>query len=269
MRFVKMQALGNDYVYVDMFNERLPEDPATLAVKLSDRHTGIGADGLILIEPSDTCDVRMRMFNSDGSEGSMCGNGIRCVGKYAYDSGLCRKDAIKVETASGVKELKLSTEGGICTGARVDMGIARLDADVELSAACVKWRLKKVSMGNPHAVCFLDELPDDSLFFAAGPELERNAAFENGANIEFCKVVSRTRMEVRVWERGSGETLACGTGACAAAVAGFVRGLTEDACVVKMPGGELNIEIDNDMRVYMTGPAELCFTGIWPGDIAR
>ena len=265
MRFVKMEGLGNDYVYVDLFHERLCEAPETMAVKLARPHFGVGADGLILIEPSETADARMRVFNADGSEARMCGNGIRCVGKYLYDSGLCRQPTLTVETLSGLRTLALQVDAGLCTGASVDMGVPILEgAPIEIEAAGQLWHLQKVSMGNPHAACFLPALPDDKLFRAAGAALECNEAFPQRANIEFCQVEGPKRLHVRVWERGSGETLACGTGACAAAVAAASAGLTQRAVTVCLPGGELDVHWREDEHVIMTGPARVSFTGEWP-----
>lgn len=264
MRFVKMEGLGNDYVYVDLFHERLNEPPETLAVKLSRPHFGVGADGLILIEPSQTADARMRVFNADGSEARMCGNGIRCVGKYLYDSGLCRRRLMTVDTLSGPRTLELEVENGLCTGASVDMGAPVLEGGpIDLEAVGRLWRLQRVNMGNPHAVCFLPSLPDDALFGAAGAALERDEAFPGRANIEFCQVEDAGRLKVRVWERGSGETLACGTGACAAAAAAVSAGLTRRAVTVCLPGGELGIYWREDGHLIMTGPARVSFTGEW------
>lgn len=263
MKFVKMHGIGNDYVYVDLFHERLPEPPEALAVKVSKPHFGVGADGLILIMPSAACDAAMRVFNADGSEALMCGNGVRCVGKYLYDSGLCRKDMIRVDTKSGVKVLAMRTKGGVATGATVDMGVPAVAPALDLEAAGERWTLTPVSVGNPHAVCFLNDLPGDDLFARAGAALEKHPAFADGANIEFARVLSESEIEMRVWERGSGETLACGTGACAVLCAAVHRGLCGRSALVRLKGGALDIEWRADGRVYMTGPACTVYTGEW------
>ncbi|RMG41764.1 MAG: diaminopimelate epimerase [Planctomycetota bacterium] len=279
MRFTKMHGAGNDYVYVDCFRERVPqrqEELAGLARRISDRHFGVGSDGLILICPSERADVRMRMFNADGSESEMCGNGVRCVAKYAYDHGLCRRETMRVETGRGVLTLELQIEGGKVRRVRVDMGPPILqssriptnlpgDPPVEaplevdgrtLSVTCV-------SMGNPHCVTFVDELTDH-LVLGMGPKVERHAAFPNRVNAEFVQVVRPDEVRVRVWERGTGETLACGTGACAVAVAGVLAGRTERRIVAHLPGGDLELEWSDGGSVLMTGPAEEVFTGEWP-----
>jgi len=216
MRFVKMHALGNDYVYVDCVRQAPPETPAALAIEVSRPHTGIGADGLILILPSAAADARMRIYNADGSEALMCGNGIRCVGKFVYDSGLCKKETLRIETQSGIKTLHMQIKNGIAVGASVDMDPPRfgkadvpvLCADAQgltLEAAGHEFLLHCVSIGNPHAVCFF--WPDDALFYAAGPVLENHPAFPNRANIEFCTVLGEHELRMRVWERGSGSSV--------------------------------------------------------------
>ena len=264
MRFVKMHGIGNDYVFVDCFHECLPEPPETLAPKVSAQHYGIGSDGLILILPSDICDARMRVFNADGSEAKMCGNGLRCVGRYLYDSGLCKKTHVTVETLAGVKSLELAIENGVAKRATADMGVPLVSPVVRAFAAGREWALSPVSMGNPHAVTFLPELPDDALFLAAGAALEVDPLFPDRANIEFCQIVSRDKIAMRVFERGSGETLACGTGACAALVAAVSLGLSDRVCTLSLPGGALTIEWRaQDGRVYMTGPMEISYVGEW------
>ena len=239
MKFTKMQGLGNDYVYVNCFEETV-NDPEKLAIAVSDRHFGIGSDGLILITPSEVADCRMDMYNLDGSRGAMCGNGIRCVGKYAYDHHIVDKPQISVETLSGIKYLDMKVENGKVTAVTVDMGI---------------------SMGNPHAVLFMDEI--DSLELETiGPKFEFHKRFPDRTNTEFVKVIDRTHVKMRVWERGSGETMACGTGACAVAVASILAGHTEDEVEVELLGGCLQIRWDREKnRVFMTGPAVEVFSG--------
>ncbi|MDR0482420.1 MAG: diaminopimelate epimerase [Cellulomonadaceae bacterium] len=336
MKFTKMQGLGNDYVYISLFDEPV-SDPAALARRVSDRHTGIGSDGLILVGPSTVADVRMHMFNADGSEGEMCGNGIRCVGKLAYDTGLVTSEQLTVETRAGIKTLWLNVadgDGAVGSGAasggvsregaagdsaagyraadgttkvrvssvRVDMGTPVLTAAdipvtldghqadtpvvaVPLTVDGVTWSITAVSMGNPHAVVFLDEgagggaggvphaapaVDSDGVSVAladldlplVGPKFEHHSAFPNRVNTEFVEVLDRNTLRMRVWERGSGETMACGTGACAVAVAGVLTGRTERQVRVELLGGSLDIEWSaTDDTVYMTGPATTVFTG--------
>ena len=272
-----MQGLGNDYVYVNCFREKIA-DPPDLARRISDRHFGVGSDGLIMINPSDCADFEMEMYNADGSRGEMCGNGIRCVAKYVYDYGLTDRTTITVETLGGIKTLDLTVEGGKVKLVKVDMGkpelapekvpvIAEGDAavDVPIAAEGKEYRMTCVSMGNPHAVIFVDqdvrELPLEEI----GPGFETHERFPNRVNTEFVRVLDRHTAEMRVWERGSGETLACGTGACAVAVACVLNGLTEDEVTVKLLGGDLQIFWDRERdTVYMTGPAEAVFDGEWP-----
>ncbi|MGE5509155.1 MAG: diaminopimelate epimerase [Chitinophagales bacterium] len=281
VQFVKMEGLGNDYVYVDGFKEQVAA-PERLARAISDRHFGVGGDGLILILPpqSPEADVRMRMFNADGSEAQMCGNGIRCVAKYAADHGLLPRDRsdIRVETAAGVKEIGLTRDhSGKVVAARVDMGVPRFrrrDLPMEgppdeavtnlpLVIAGQEYRLTGVSMGNPHGVVFLPEVASLRLE-ELGPQFEQHSLFPERVNTEFCRVIDRATLEMRVWERGSGETLACGTGACAAAVAACVNGFTDRKVTVLLRGGALLVEWGNDDHVYMTGPAVEVFSGEWP-----
>ncbi len=276
MRFTKMQGAGNDYVYVNAFAERLPEDLPRLAIAVSDRHKGIGSDGLILIRPSPVSDARMQMFNADGSEAEMCGNGVRCVAKYVYDHGIARRESLRIETARGILELRLFTSGGQVTSVRVNMGPpilkgaeipTRLPGDppvqVPLDVAGRKLNVTCVSMGNPHCVTFVDEISDD-LVLRVGPQIERHSAFPNRVNAEFIQIVSPSETIMRVWERGSGETLACGTGACAAAVAGVLAGLTERRLLTHLRGGDLELEWSPSGDVYLTGPAVEVFEGVWP-----
>ena len=275
MRFTKMQGAGNDYIYVDCFQNKPPLDPAALSRKISDRHFGVGADGLILITPSETADARMRMFNVDGSEAEMCGNGVRCVAKYVYDHGIAKKQALKIETGRGVLSLELEIARDTVQQVRIDMGEPILDApkiptslagtppkDVSLRA--VDLRFTCISMGNPHAVTYVERITDD-LVLGIGPKVEVDPAFPRRVNVEFVKVNRPNDVTVRVWERGSGETLACGTGACAVAVAGVLTGRTERRLTVHLPGGDLQLYwSEKDNHVYLTGPAVEVFSGDWP-----
>lgn len=277
MKFTKMQGLGNDYVYVNCFEEKI-ETPSELAVKISDRHFGVGSDGLIMINPSEKADFEMEMYNADGSRGEMCGNGIRCVGKYVYDYGLTDKTEISVETLGGIKYLSLNVEDGKVRSVRVDMGSPVLRpedipvrcegeraVDVPVTVDGTEYRMTCVSMGNPHAVVFVDDVKRFPLE-TVGPKFENHEVFPNRVNTEFVRVIDRKTAEMRVWERGSGETLACGTGACAVAVACALNGLGEDEMTVKLLGGDLLIQWDRENdKVYMTGPAETVFDGVWNG----
>ncbi|MBN2021417.1 MAG: diaminopimelate epimerase [Pirellulales bacterium] len=277
MRFTKMQGAGNDYVYVNAFEERLSDDLPELARRISDRHFGVGADGLILIRPSDVADARMQMFNADGSEAEMCGNGVRCVAKYVHDHGLARKDRLAIETGAGVLALDVELVDGRVDRVRVDMGEPILDAaripttlpgnpvvDAPLAIGGRELAVTCVSMGNPHCVTFVEALSDDWVL-GLGPKVEADAHFPRRTNAEFVEVVSPTEVNVRVWERGSGETLACGTGACAACVAGVLAGRTGRSIVAHLPGGDLELLwSQTDNRVRMTGPAVEVFSGQWP-----
>ncbi len=262
MKFTKMHGIGNDYVYVNAFTERVP-DPAAVARRVSARRTGIGSDGLILIAPSQKADCRMIMYNADGSEGAMCGNGIRCVGKYVYDHGIAVKNPLTVETRSGIKTLRLGIRDGKVAEATVDMGIpeqtSALPEAIEVGGKA--YSFVGISVGNPHAVYFMEEI--DSLDLEKiGPAFEMHPRFPDRTNTEFIRVLSRTHLQMRVWERGSGETWACGTGATAAAVAAILMGYTEDTVRVSLQGGDLTISWDRDTgHVYMTGPAEEVFQG--------
>lgn len=275
LRFAKMEGTGNDYVYVDCVNEpaeRLGDLPQ-LSRRLSDRHFGIGSDGLILILPSKKADFRMRMFNADGSEGEMCGNGIRCVAKYAHDKGLTKKAALTIETKGGVKTLRLFVEGGKARKVKVDMGEPALrgkDIPTTLEKKQIvreplrignrAFEMTCVNMGNPHCVVFVDTITGE-LVRGIGPEIEKHPLFPQRVNAEFVRVRSRAEMDMRVWERGSGETLACGTGASAACVAGVLNALTDRKVTIHLLGGDLQLEWGTDNHVYMTGPAELVFEG--------
>ncbi len=269
-KFVKMQGAGNDYIYFDCF-EGEPEDIPALAVRLSDRHKGIGGDGLVLICRSDVADAKMRMFNADGSEGNMCGNAIRCVGKYLYDENVCRKEELSVETKSGIKYLRLYIENGKVKRVRVDMGKADFDpkslpvllegeaVDRPVKIAGGLHRITCVSMGNPHCVLFED--PDGADLERIGPLFENAPLFPERVNTEFVKVIGKNALKMRVWERGSGETMACGTGACAAAAAACACGKCDAAqdILVKLCGGDLVIHVGE--TVFMTGEAEKVFSG--------
>jgi diaminopimelate epimerase len=274
MKFAKMHGAGNDYVYVNGFEETV-EDPARLAVTISDRHFGVGSDGLILILPSQVADVRMRMFNADGSEAEMCGNGVRCVAKYAYDHGLVTRPEITIETGAGILPLRLFTnERGRVEKVRVNMGRPRLtrgeipmtgDPDGQVVNAELKildrtFHITAVSMGNPHCVIFVDnvaEFPVEKY----GPVIERHPLFPNRTNVEFVEIVSATEVRQRTWERGAGETLACGTGAAAVTVAGVLNGHTDRRLLNHLLGGDLEMEFAEDGHVYMTGPAVQVFEG--------
>ena len=262
MKFTKMQGIGNDYVYVNCFEETV-EHPEEVARRVSDRHFGIGSDGLILICPSAVADCRMRMFNEDGSEGAMCGNGIRCVGKYAYDHGIVDRTLITVETLGGIRHLDMQVEGGRVTAVQVDMGIPELTSALPEKIVVEGRQLEftGISVGNPHAVYVCDEI--DSLDLERmGPAFETHQRFPDRVNSEFVQVLDRNHLRMRVWERGSGETLACGTGSCAAAVAAMLNGKCETEVTVHLTGGDLKISWEgNDASVYMTGPAVTVFDG--------
>lgn len=262
MRFTKMQGLGNDYVYLDCTKD-VPQNLPELAIRVSDRHFGIGSDGLICIFPSKAADFRMRMFNADGSEGEMCGNGIRCVGKFVYDKGLTDKASVTIETLAGIKALELSVENGCVTSVTVDMGVPVPEEPRTLEILGRSYHLHPVSMGNPHAVTFLDGI-DQLDLPAVGPHFENHPSFPNRTNTEFVEVHSPQLLKMRVWERGSGETLACGTGACATLVAAVLEGKAERSATVRLLGGDLFIRWDEtDGHIYMTGPAVTVFEGDW------
>lgn len=275
MNFTKMHGLGNDYVYVNCFREKV-ENTAELAKKISDRHFGIGADGLILIKPSARADFAMEIYNADGSEAKMCGNGIRCLGKYVYEYGLTKKTNLTVETRSGIRKLTLQTELGKVSSVCVDMGTPRLNAhsipilsekdlvlDDSIQVRGKEYRMTGISMGNPHAVVYVENLSDFPVE-EVGRAFEYHPRFPERINTEFCRVLGRGRIEMRVWERGAGETLACGTGACAAVVASVLNDLTDEEVIVKLVGGELLIKWDRSVNhVYMTGPAVRVFDGVW------
>ncbi len=275
MKFTKMQGCGNDYVYVNCFQETITA-PEELAKRVSDRHFGIGADGMICICPSGVADFRMVMYNADGSQGRMCGNGIRCVGKYVYDYGLTDKTTITVETLAGIKTLYLTVQDGAVTSVRVCMGAPELrpayipmaaegetfiDRPVEVAGQT--WRLTAVSMGNPHAVVFTENV-DSLKLEELGPQFEYLPLFPERVNTEFVEVIDDSHLKMRVWERGSGETLACGTGTCAVLTAAHLCGLARSKATVLVRGGALDIEWDQEENlIYMTGPAAVVFDGEW------
>ena len=274
MIFTKMHGLGNDYVCINCFRERV-EDPPGFARTLCDRHYGIGADGLILICPSKVSDFKMEIYNSDGSVAGMCGNGIRCLGKYVYDYRLTGKETLSIETKSGIRNMHLHIQDGKACGAMVYMGVPRLNAhsipilsekdlviNDPIEVQEKNYRMTGISMGNPHAVIFSEEINGISLE-ETGRELEFHPRFPERANIEFCHVTARDRMEIRVWERGVGETLACGTGACAAVVASVLNDLTDEEVIVKLLGGELSVRWDRKVNhVFLEGPAVKVFDGV-------
>ena len=273
MKFTKMHGIGNDYVYVNCFKETV-EHPSEMAIKVSDRHFGIGSDGLILIKPSEVADGKMEMYNADGSQGAMCGNGIRCVAKYMYDYGITDKTSISVETKSGIKYLDLTIKEGKVDTVKVNMGTPILKAvdipirsekeqviDEPVMVDGKEWKITCVSMGNPHAITYIDDVKNLEIE-KIGPKFENHEIFPDRVNTEFVRVIDRNTVEMRVWERGSGETLACGTGACAVAVSSILNGLTEEEVTVKLLGGDLKIFWDRtENKVYMTGSATTVFDG--------
>ena len=273
MKFTKMHGIGNDYVYVNCFQEKV-DNPSEVAKFVSDRHFGVGSDGLILIKPSQIADCEMDMYNLDGSQGAMCGNGIRCVAKYVYDYGIVPKTTLRIATKSGIKELNLTVENGKVSLVRVNMGSPILEASkipvVSDQSQAVNQPIKVnghtyyftgVSMGKPHAVVYLDDV-DNLDIEKIGPAFEKHPVFPDRVNTEFVKVIDRKTLKMRVWERGSGETLACGTGACAVAVSSILNNLTGEEVTVKLLGGDLKIHWDRlENLVYMTGPATTVFDG--------
>lgn len=274
LKFTKMHGAGNDYIYINCFEETV-KDPEKLAIKVSDRHFGIGSDGLILISPSDKADFKMNIYNADGSEGMMCGNGIRCVSKYVYDNGMTDKDEISVETRSGIKLIKMNVENGKVVSARVNMGEPILQADKiptkfdgesvvrrKLTIDGKEYEVTCVSMGNPHCIVYVDDVKNIDLE-KIGPKFENNEMFPERINTEFVHVVSDTELDMRVWERGSGETLACGTGSCAVTVASVLCGYCKRNTEIKINllGGTLTDIWTDGGDVYMTGPAATVCTG--------
>ena len=278
LQFTKMHGAGNDYVYVDCFREPAPSDPAGLARAISDRHRGVGGDGMILICPSEVADARMRMYNADGTEAEMCGNGIRCVAKYVFDHGIKREKSLNIETGAGVLKLELEVAGDGVQRVRVDMGPPELDAaripttlagnpvtDRQLTIDGRNFEVTCVSMGNPHCVIFVPEATDE-LVLGFGPKIETDPHFPRRVNVEFVEVISPSEVRQRTWERGSGETLACGTGASAVCVAGVLTDRTHRRITNHLLGGALELEWnEQDNHVYKTGTATEVFTGQWPG----
>lgn len=273
MRFTKMQGIGNDYIYINCFEEKI-ENPSALAVRLSDRHFGVGSDGIILIGPSGTADCKMDMYNADGSRGKMCGNGIRCVGKYAYERGIAKKDFLTVETLSGVKTLKLQVQNGRVRSVEVNMGRPILEAskipilfskdrvlDEPVKVGGTDYRITCVSMGNPHCVVFVDDTEKLKLA-EIGPLFENHPMFPDRVNTEFTQTLGDGELKMRVWERGSGETLACGTGACACAAAAALNGFSGRRVKIHLRGGDLDIRWeDKTDEIFLSGPAEFVFDG--------
>ena len=274
MKFTKMQGIGNDYVYVNCFEEDI-KDPSELSIAISDRHFGVGSDGLIMIMPSPIADARMRIFNADGSEAQMCGNGIRCVAKYLYEYGIKKSDRMTIETAAGLKTIELTTVNGGVTQIKVEMGTPELLRneipmlgenkqvineplqvnDTMLYVTCV-------SIGNPHCITFVDDV-DSIVLDVTGKAIENHELFPERINAHFVQQISANKVKMRTWERGSGETLACGTGAVATGVACVLNNLTERVINAQLPGGELTVEWTDDNKTFMTGPAEIVFTGQW------
>jgi len=277
MKFTKMHGAGNDYVYVNAFEESLPADLPALSVAMSHRHFGIGADGLIVIHPSDVADARMQMFNADGSESEMCGNGIRCVAKHVYDHGICRNESLKIETGAGVLSLEAEVTDGKVERVRVDMGEPILEAvqiptgfddspvvNQSLEIDGQTFEVTCVSMGNPHCVIYVEQATDE-LVLGVGPKIENHPVFPARVNVEFIEVKSVSEVSQRTWERGSGETWACGTGASAVCVAGVLTGRTQRRIQNHLLGGDLELYWDEDSNhVFMTGPATEVYSGDWP-----
>ena len=280
LHFTKMHGIGNDYIYINGFEETLPDDLSALAVKMSPRHTAVGSDGVIFILPSRVADVRMRMFNPDGSESPMCGNGIRCVAAYTYDRGLCQRTQMTIETGGGIKNATLTLDSlGRTDAVRIDMGEPKLSgAEIPsvfegspvlmkpLTALSKSWPVTLVNMSNPHAVIFVSDV-DTAPVHTVGPALEIDPAFPLRCNIEFVQVIDRSHIAMRVWERGAGETYACGTGASASVVASILNGRTDRHVTVKLLGGELQITWDETTNhVYMTGPIAYVYDATYLGD---
>lgn len=274
MKFTKMQGLGNDYIYFECMNQELKE-PEKLSIKLSDRHFGVGGDGIVMILPSKVADFRMRMFNADGSEGKMCGNATRCIGKYVYEKGLTNKENLTLETLGGIKTLKLEVAQGEVTSVEVNMGKAIISSkeipvlfeketivNEKVTIGSEEYKITCVSMGNPHCVVFMKDIENLDLI-KIGPTFENNNLFPERINTEFVEVINENRIKMRVWERGSSETYACGTGACAAVVASVLNNHCKinEEITVKLLGGDLKIKYLSNGLVYMTGPCEFVFEG--------
>ena len=276
MKFTKMQGCGNDYVYINGFTEKIEDKPAFVRA-VSDRHFGVGGDGAIFINPSEEADFEMEMYNADGTRAEMCGNGIRCVAKYVYDKGMTDKEQVSIVSFGNVKYVDLYVEDGLVSSVKVNMGAPILDAekvpvkstksqsvDEPITVNGKEYRMTCVSMGNPHAVIFMEDIAKFDIV-SIGPLFENHEVSPNRTNTEFVEVVDRTHVNMRVWERGTGETLACGTGCCATVVACVLNGLTEDKVTVRVLGGEIEIQWDREANlVYMTGPAVIVFEGEFP-----
>lgn len=276
LNFTKMTGIGNDYIYIDCTDGKKIKDIQNVTKKLSDRHFGIGADGIILIDKPDDekADFKMKIYNSDGSEAEMCGNGIRCVAKFIHDKNLSSKDKLSIQTLAGIKKVKiLEDNNGNCKESIVDMGeplfqdknipynvYEAFNKDLDLDVDGKKMRFTVVSMGNPHAVTFVENLNEIQIE-KIGPVVENNPIFPNRTNVEFVQITDKNNIKIRVWERGVGETYACGTGACAAVVASGINGYTDEIVNVELPGGKLKIEWSKDNHIYMQGPAETVFEG--------
>ena len=276
MNFTKLHGAGNDYVVIYGLDESVPEEASCLAIAMCHRRTGVGADGLIVILPSQSADARMRIFNPDGSEAEMCGNGLRCVAKFLYDRSFVRERLMRIETGRGVLTVQVEERQRRVERARINMGHPVFErnsipttltgdppVNVRVEAAGDTWSVTCLSMGNPHCVVFPEQITDD-LVCRAGRALERHPAFPNRTNVEFVQVLSRNELSVRIWERGVGETLACGTGACAALVASALTGRTDRKASVQMPGGILDVDWADSQDVFLTGPAVEVFSGTWP-----
>jgi len=274
MRFVKMQGAGNDYIYVDCTEEMI-ENPQEVARRVSAGHFGVGSDGLILVCPSEIADFKMRMFNPDGSESQMCGNGIRCLAKFVYDRGMTKKEVLRIETPAGVMKLDLSVENGRVKKVRVNMGRPKLERrqipmkgpagrviNEPLTVGDEVFHITALSMGNPHVVIFVDDV-EKAPVLTAGPSIERHPAFPERTNVHFVQVITRREARQRTWERGTGETLACGTGASASLVAGCLNEKLDAEAVIAVSGGRLELAWSDDDNVYMTGPAVTVFEGEW------
>ncbi len=268
-----MHGAGNDYIYIDCLEQEIPVSAAELSKKLSDRHFGVGSDGLVLILPSEKADFRMLMYNADGSLGAMCGNALRCIGKFVYDRGRTSSTELSIETSSGLRFIELTAQNGVVQSIRVDMGEPIFEpsqvpvtltydqvVQVPVEFAGESLQLTALSMGNPHAVFFVPEITDRHIF-SLGPVIEKHEFFPDRTNVEFVKILNKNRAQMRVWERGSGETMACGSGACAVAVAGSIAGLLESESHIELPGGTLHIEWNDDNHVYMSGEAAFTFEG--------
>lgn len=279
IRFTKMHGCGNDYIYINCFNQKI-KNPTELAIEMSERHFSVGSDGIVLIMPSDVADFRMRMFNADGSEGNMCGNAIRCIGKYVYDNQMIFKDTVTVETLSGIKTLKLFIgKDGKVESVEVNMGRASfkpedigLDSteeyiNKEVEIKNKKYNITAVSMGNPHSVIYVDNTKILNLY-KDGPYFENYSLFKNRVNTEFVKIISKDHLEMRVWERGSGETFACGTGACAVCASSVKNGICDFNTEIKVDllGGTLKIKVLDDYTIIMTGPAKMVYEGVYYED---